>query len=274
MTWHVEPGLLDSYSRGALPDAPAFSIESHLMTCAACRDELAMRVDTGPLAQIWSRVEETIRAPRPGLVERGLLLLGIKEHTARLLSSTPSLSLSWFLAVLLALSFAVGAAHASASGFVLFLLAAPLLPLAGVAAAYGPGVDPTYEIGLASPMRGFGLLLTRAAAVLVVTVILGTIAALALPGLDWIAIAWLLPSVALVTSCLALATVLAPLPAAASVAFVWMSVVSVSIALTSTTPALQAFFAGTMQVVVLGLILLSTSVLIARRQTFEEGIHI
>jgi hypothetical protein len=44
-----------------------------------------------------------------------------------------------------------------------FLTVAPLLPLAGIAMAYGPGIDPTYEIGLAAPMRSLRLLLRAAA---------------------------------------------------------------------------------------------------------------
>jgi hypothetical protein len=35
----------------------------------------------------------------------------------------------------------------------LFLVMAALLPVAGVAAAYGPGVDPAYDVGRASPCR-------------------------------------------------------------------------------------------------------------------------
>ena len=47
--------------------------------------------------------------------------------------------------------------------------------------AYGPGIDPTYEIGLAAPMRGLRLLL-RAAAVVRASAVLAAAASLALPG--------------------------------------------------------------------------------------------
>ena len=77
----------------------------------------------------------------------------------------------------------------------LFLLVAPLLPLAGVAAAYGPLVDPAYELALAAPLGSLRLLLLRAVAVVAVDdAARRWPRALALPGLDWTAAAWLLPS--------------------------------------------------------------------------------
>ena len=104
------------------------------------------------------------------------------------------------------LAFAVWAARGDQQGVYWFLVLAPMLPLAGVAAAYGQGVDPTYEVGLAAPMRSFGLLLIRAVAVLVTTTVIAGLAALALPGLQWTAAAWLLPSLGLTLASLALAT--------------------------------------------------------------------
>ena len=48
----------------------------------------------------------------------------------------------------------------------MFLVVAPLGPLAGVAVAFAGGLDPTREIGLAAPYSGLRLLLIRTAAVL------------------------------------------------------------------------------------------------------------
>ena len=97
-----------------------------------------------------------------------------------------------------------------------------MLPLAGIAAAYGQGVDPTYEVGLAAPMRSFRLLLIRAVAVLVTTTVMAGLAALALPGLQWTAAAWLLPSLGLTLASLALATRMPALVACGSLAALWM----------------------------------------------------
>jgi hypothetical protein len=187
---------------------------------------------------MWLGVLGAADTPRRRPVEELLVRMGIPDHVGRLLSATPSLRLSWFLAVIFALGFAVLAAHAGGnclsrpggecSGLLLFLVLVPLIPLAGVAAAYGPGVDPTYEIGLAAPMRSHRLLLIRALAVLATSTILAGGAALALPGLDWSSAAWLLPSLALSAATLALSTFWRPHWAAASVALTWMVLVTAS----------------------------------------------
>ncbi|HVF80152.1 MAG TPA: hypothetical protein VNA28_17800 [Solirubrobacteraceae bacterium] len=88
--------------------------------------------------------------------------------------------------------------------------------------AYGPDVDPTYEVGLAAPMRSFGLLLIRALAVLVTTTAMAAIAAVALPGSHWSAAAWLAPSLGLTLASLALATRTSATAACGSLAAVWV----------------------------------------------------
>ena len=271
MTWHVEPKMMEAYAHGVADDPRAFSIETHLMVCETCRAGLAVHVDRRILDDLWTRVNDTVRRPTSGPVERLIVALGFPNHTARLLGATRSLSLSWFLAIAVALTFAVAAAHSSARGLIVFLVVAPLLPLAGVAAAYGPGVDPTYEIGLASPMPSFSLLLIRAAAVLVATVLLGAIAAVALPELNWTAVAWLLPALGLVTAALALATFVAPLPAATIVAVAWIGVTATGFVFAPTPGELRALFAESIQLLLLTVTLMSSVALLLRRDTFERG---
>ena len=60
------------------------------------------------------------------------------------------------------------------------------------------------------------------------TAVLAGVASLALPHLGWTAVAWLLPSLALTLSALALATVMPPLWAAGTVAFLWVAAVIAS----------------------------------------------
>lgn len=271
MTWHVEPKMMEAYTRGFPQGAHIFSIEAHLMSCESCRSLLAASADGDRLQLLWTRIEEVVRRPIPGPVERLLLGLGISDHKARLLAATRSLSLSWFLAIAVALTFAVAAAHAGDKGYVLFLFMAPLLPLAGVAAAYGPGVDPTYEIGVACPMRSFDLLLIRAGAVLLATVLLGTVAALALPGLNWVAVAWLLPSLGLVVACLALTTLLGPFPAASMVALAWGTLTAIAVLFSPAPAELRSLFGGSIQQLFLSVTLISGLALVARRETFEQG---
>jgi putative zinc finger protein len=222
MTWHADAAQLAGYAGGELDPARAASVEAHLLDCPACQAGVAGAVPRDRLERIWRGVAEVVDGPRPGPVERLLARLGVPGHTARLLAAAPSLHLSWFAAVAAALGFAVVAAHGGRSGPLLFLLLAPLLPVAGVAAAYGPGIDPTHELAVAAPMPGSRLLLLRAAAVLASTTLLAATAALALPDLGWLAAAWLLPALGLTLASLALATALHPAAAAGTVAFAWV----------------------------------------------------
>ncbi len=267
MTWHADPGLLESYARGSVEEAAAFSLEAHLVSCAACRERAASLVEPVRLELVWEEIQEIVDPPRRGPVERLLVRLGVPEHVARVLAATPSLSLSWLLAVGLALAFAVLAAHQGEKGLVLFLALAPLLPVAGIAVAYGPGVDPVYEIGLASPLRSFRLLLIRAAAVLASTLALAGLAALALPELDARVVAWLLPALGLTVMSLALATRLSPLVACASLAVAWVGAVTVS--------ALAAHdrFAAFRPPAQIGFVVVTAAALVIarRREAFETG---
>jgi hypothetical protein len=224
MSWHVQSELLERYARGDTDSAQSFSIEAHLPTCPQCCGQIARLVDGARLERAWDGLEERLDAPGRGPVEAALVRLGVREHVARLLGATPALRLSWLLACALVLAFAVWAASRRDEGLALFLVVAPLLPLAGVAAAYGPDVDPTYEVGLAAPMRSFGLLLIRALAVLVTTTAMAGIASLALPGLHWSAAAWLAPSLGLTLASLALATRMSALVACGSLAVLWVLV--------------------------------------------------
>jgi hypothetical protein len=274
-TWHAEDDLLARYAAWALDDARAFSLEAHLLSCAACRESLADTTDATRLEHMWSGVVEIIDAPRPGVVERGLLRLGVRDHVARVLAATPSLRLSWFAAEAVALGFAVGAARAAAGGpraeiaLLLFLVVAALLPVAGVAVSFGPGMDPTYEVGVAAPLRGSRLFLLRAIAVLTTSTVFAAVAALALPGLDWTAAAWLLPSLGLSLATLTLSTYVRPLYAGGVVTLGWVSVA------TSAAVGLQdrlIVFRGGGQIVFLVVVAVSAAVLARRRQAFERGV--
>src|SRR5438445_3428947 len=103
MSWHAEADLLQRYADETLDDARAYSLEAHLLRCARCRAELAPTADAAQLDRMWASVVERVDAPAPGLVERGLLEIGVREHAARLLAATPSLRLSWLGAEAIAL---------------------------------------------------------------------------------------------------------------------------------------------------------------------------
>ena len=221
MTWHVPSEELARYAAGTADQVQAYSVEAHLPACARCREEIAALVDPELVARSWEAIELRLDAPRRGPVEAGLVRAGVPEHLARLLSCTPSLRLSWLLACAVVLLFGVWAASEHVQGEYWFLVLAPLLPLAGITAAYGPDVDPTYEIGLAAPLQSTRLLLIRALAVLVTTSTMAAATALAIDGLQWSAAAWLLPSLALTLSSLALSTRMSPNGACGLLATVW-----------------------------------------------------
>lgn len=223
MSWHVPSIVLSRYAQGEIDPVQAYSVEAHLPSCAQCTAQIAALTDGARLARAWDEIEERLDAPRRGPIEAALGRLGVPEHLARLLGATPALRLSWLLACAFTLGFAVWAAgRRPDDGIVLFLVLAPLLPLAGVAAAFGPDVDPTYEIGLAAPLRSFALLLIRALAVLATTTVMAGIAALALPGLHPSAAAWLAPALGLTLAGLALTTRMSAPVACGSLALLWV----------------------------------------------------
>src|SRR5207244_252576 len=109
-TWHADEVLLAQYGTGAIDDTRAYSLEAHLLNCPLCRSSLAEYADADVLERVWAGVVDALDAPAPGIVERGLLSLGVRGHVARLLAATPSLRFSWFAAEAIALGFAVVAA--------------------------------------------------------------------------------------------------------------------------------------------------------------------
>jgi hypothetical protein len=267
LQWHADPEVVARYADGALDEARAYSLEAHLLRCDECRTLLSRVADRGGGDRMWAEIEEAVDAPRIGPVERVLLRLGIPDHVSRLLAATPSLRLSWFGAVGVALGFAVLASHGDHAGLAVFLGMAPLIPVAGIAAAFGPGIDPTYEIGLAAPLRSFRLLLFRSTAVLVASLVLIGLAALALPTLDWRAAAWLLPAFALTLVTLAASTIVEPVPAAVGVASGWIFSVVVVGRLAGDG---VAAFRATGQVLCLAMIAVAGLIVARRSEAFER----
>ena len=228
MSPHVEPELLAAYAGGEVDGAHAYSVEAHIAGCAHCQAAIGRIVGSTHLRRGWADIEDRLDAPRQGVLESVLLAVGVPQHLTRLLGATRSLSGSWLGAVALALAFAVVAAQEGERGTLLFLCVAALLPLAGVAAAFGRGLDPAFEVAVAAPFSGVRLLLLRTAAVLPATIALAGLAALALPDLGWTAAAWLLPSLGLTVVSLALATFIAPLRAFVAVTVTWLTIVGLT----------------------------------------------
>lgn len=226
-TWHVPDEQLDDYRSGRLDPARVMSVEAHLTGCGDCRSALPAAPTW--LTRQWERLVPALARPRLTLIERLLRRCGMPEHLARLLAATPTLSRAWLTAVAAVLGFALLFAYASASAvseparLLPYLLLAPVLPLAGIAFAYGPRVDPAYEMLAATPIAGARLLLVRATAVLVAALVPAGLATPPLPGPPLLGAAWLLPALALVAGTLALATRM-PVPlAAGGLAAAWLA---------------------------------------------------
>ena len=229
--WHADEQLLARYLRGDAGAALGSSIEAHLVRCAACRTRIAPLVDPAPLRAVWARVEASAEAPRPGVVHRLVRRLGLPDHDALLLAAAPALRAGWLWGTALALAFAAAAAAGGGDrGAVLFLIVAPLAPVAGVAACYGPDFDEAYEPTLAAPYSSARLLLLRSVAVLVTSVPLAVFGGLLLPGSAWAGVTWLTPAAAGVALTLAGSTWTSPARAAVAVAALWLVVVGAVLA--------------------------------------------
>ena len=223
--WHVDEELLEDYALGApLSAARAASVETHLERCAVCRASLAPLVQTDRLDAVWAEVVDAVDAPRPSWVERLLVQLGVAPSTARLVALTPSLRLAWLAGVGVALLLALAAAHTGPQGVSVFLALAPVLPVAGVALAFGPRTEPLHEVALATAYSAWSLLLTRSAAVVGATVLVAVPFAALLPGSPWLAVGWLLPALAMVTTSLALAARVDPVVSSVALASAWLLV--------------------------------------------------
>lgn len=222
-TWHLDADLLDTYAEGR-PMAPALtaSVEAHLERCSTCRAGIAGTADTARLEGVWDRVLDVVDAPRVPWAERLLAAVGVAPSTARLVAVTPSLRLSWLTGTAVALLVVLALAHTGARGVGLFLALAPVLPVAGVALAFGPRTDPLHEVTLAAPYSSFRLLLVRSAAVLATTLVLAVPAAALLPTTPWVAAAWLLPALALTCTSLALVRHVDPVVSSAALSTGWL----------------------------------------------------
>lgn len=237
MTWHADEVHLRAFVGGELAGARAESIEQHVVACGECRRRLGERFDRGRMGKVWDDVVDEIDRPRRSWLEAALVRVGMGSQTARLVAVTPTLRASWLVGVLVTLAFFVIATEAlGAHDPALFLLAAPLVPLAAVAVAFGTQFDPVGEVTRAAPVSKFRLLLVRTVAVLLGTIPLVLIAEQFLDVPVGAGARWLLPSLAMVTGTLALSTRLEPVAASMVVGGAWVVVL-----------ALVAFPAGTAQ---------------------------
>jgi hypothetical protein len=224
-TWHVDDAHLDGWTSGTAGPVVAASVEQHLLRCAGCRARVTTAAPVLPdLDDVWTRVRDEIELPRPSLLERFLVGLRLPAGDAKLIATAPSLRSAWLAALLLAVLFPVAATAWSGTRLAdLFLLLAPLVPVAGVALSYSEYVESAREQESAAPFSPLRLVLLRTLAVLVVCVPLLLVAGSFVPGdLSWL---WLLPALGFTAVVLGLSTWTEPTRPAAAVALLWVAAV-------------------------------------------------
>jgi hypothetical protein len=222
--WHLDEDLAERYADGTLGTVLTASVEQHLTACAACRTLLTPHVDAPRLDAVWADVLERVEQPRRSLLERFLSRSGMDDATARLVAAAPSLRGAWVASTTLVLALALVAGYVATNGVGVYLALAPLMPMVGVALAYGPMSDPAHEMVVATPYSQLRLLALRTAFVVAATLVPAALAGLMLPGSPYLAVVWLLPALALTVGTVALSTRVAPHLAAAALGVAWLAV--------------------------------------------------
>jgi hypothetical protein len=163
---------------------------------AGPRDVDLGRVWLGVAAQVWRR--------EPAWTERLARRLLRSPGLARALVTTPSLLIGWIIASVVVL--AVGVAATWGTGTQYVALFAPGVAAAGIAYAYGPGIDPAWELSRSMAVSDRMVLLVRALAVFGLNALLGLAASAASGAAAALTFGWLIPMTATCALALAAAT--------------------------------------------------------------------
>jgi len=227
--WHVDPAALRAWVDGVAGAQTSISVEQHVQRCAPCRANVAALVATPPLEQVWDNVLTAVEVPRPGPLARLLMRMGVNSADALVIASAAALRFAWVAGVIAVLSFAeLAQLFADAQSVSLFLAVAPLVPVAGVAAAYGPSVDSSYELVQAAPYAMVRLILLRTAAILIATSPLTVVIGLLMPAPAGISVTWLLPAAGFIAIVLTASVWIDPVYAAGVVGIGWLGAVLIA----------------------------------------------
>ena len=157
------------------------------------------------LDRVWLGVAERVWRRRPGPVERAAGRLLRSPGLARALVTTPSLLLGWVIASAVILLAGVGMTLGTGAPWVALL--APVVAASGIAYAYGPGVDPAWELSQSMAVTDRMVLLVRALAVFGLNAAFGLAASAASGAAAAVTFGWLVPMTAVCALALAAATV-------------------------------------------------------------------
>lgn len=215
----------------------------------------------------WRAISFELDAPVPSRTERVLQRVGFSSATARLVAATPALRRSWAAALLVVVLIGLSAASDNPDNISGMLVLAPLVPVLGVALAYGPSVDPVHDIGLATPMRGVRLITIRAATVVAVAVAVLCGAVLLSAASNALAVVWLLPALATTSLAVSLMTALSPRRAVIGVSVAWAMLVVV---VQGATQDSLAIFSPAAQVASAVAAVVAAAVTFKRREGFDR----
>jgi hypothetical protein len=180
------------------PDAGRDGLVARL---GARRDAVPSDVD---LSRVWLGVAAQVWRRQPGLLERLAGRLLRSPGLARALVTTPSLLVGWVTATAVVLVAGLLATLGTGTPYV--ALVAPAVAAAGIAYAYGPGIDPAWELSCSMAVSDRMVLLTRALAVFGLNAALGLAAAAASGAAAAVTFGWLVPMTAVCALALAAAT--------------------------------------------------------------------
>jgi hypothetical protein len=171
-------------------------------------DQHGSRPGSGPdgvdLDRVWIGVAAEVWHRRPGRLERLASRLLRSPGLVRALLTTPSLLLGWVLATVAVLLAGVVVTLSTGTAWVALL--APPIAGAGIAYAYGPGIDRAWELSQSMAVSDRMVLLVRALAVFSLNAILGLVASAASGAVAAVTFGWLVPMTAVCGLALAGAT--------------------------------------------------------------------
>jgi hypothetical protein len=153
------------------------------------------RVWTGVATEVWRR--------HPGRLERAAARLLRSPGLARTLVITPSLMLPWLISTVVV--FGVGALINTGPGQPAVWLVAPAVAAVGIAFAYGPAIDPAWELSSSCAVSDRMVLLTRSVVVFALNAGLGLLASAASGAVAALTFGWLIPMTAVCALALAVA---------------------------------------------------------------------
>jgi hypothetical protein len=204
------------------------------------RDDRVRCPDDVDLDRVWLGVAAEVWRRRPALAERLAGRALRSPGLARALVTTPSLLPGWLIATAVVLAAGMLATLETGTPFV--ALFAPGVAAAGIAYAYGPGIDPAWELSQCMAVSDRMVLLVRVLVVFALNAALGLVASAASGTAAAVTFGWLVPMTAMSALALAVATVTrsANVGVAAGLAAWGITLLSVRSASGQITPAVAS----------------------------------